>query len=344
MIKEESGEAIRLINNCKEELIILNVEMPNIKVFSGSSNPGLAQKICARLGISMGKVTAKQFSNLETSVEIGESVRGQDVYIVQTGCGNVNDNLMECLIMINACKIVSAQRVTAVIPYFPYSRQDKRDKSRAAITAKLVANMFTVAGADHIITMDLHSSQIQGFFDIPVDNLYAEPAFVKWIKENIEEWKDSVVVSPDAGAAKRVTAVADKLDVEFALIHKERKKANEVESMVLVGNVKDKVAVLVDDMADTCGTICFAAEKVLKAGAIKVYAILTHGLFTGDALNRIRNTCFERVVVTNTVPQGKHMEECNKIGMMDVSMMFAEAIRRTHDHESITDLFSKIPN
>jgi len=317
--------------------------MPNIKVFSGSSSPGITEKICARLGISMGKVTTKKFSNLETSVEIGESVRGQDVYIVQSGCGNVNDNLMECLIMISACKIASAQRVTAVIPYFPYSRQDKKDKSRAAITAKLVANMFTVAGADHIITMDLHSSQIQGFFDIPVDNLYAEPAFVKWIKENIEEWKDSVVVSPDAGAAKRVTAVADKLDVEFALIHKERKKANEVESMVLVGNVKDKVAVLIDDMADTCGTICFATEKVLKAGATKVYALSTHGFFSGDALHRIQNTSFEAVVVTNTVPQGKHMEDCEKIRCMDVSMMFAEAIRRTHNNESMTDLFSKLP-
>merc|ERR1719334_1589388 len=225
----------------------LGGRMPNIKVFSGSSHPDLAQKIVDRLGIDLGRVVAKKFSNLETSVEIGESVRGEDVYIVQSGCGNINDNLMEMLIMINACKIASAARVSAVIPCFPYARQDKKDKSRAPISAKLVANMLSVAGADHIITMDLHASQIQGFFDIPVDNLYAEPAVVKWIKENISEWRNAIVVSPDAGGAKRVTAIADRLNVEFALIHKERKKANEVASMVLVGDAKDRVAILIDD-------------------------------------------------------------------------------------------------
>lgn len=177
--------------------------MPNIKVFSGTSHPDLAQKIVDRLGIDLGKVVTKKFSNLETCVEIGESVRGEDVYIVQSGSGEVNDNLMELLIMINACKIASASRVTAVIPCFPYARQDKKDKSRAPISAKLVANMLSVAGADHIITMDLHASQIQGFFDIPVDNLYAEPAVLKWIKENIPEWRNSIIVSPDAGGAKR---------------------------------------------------------------------------------------------------------------------------------------------
>lgn len=177
--------------------------MPNIKIFSGSSHPDLSQKIADRLGLELGKVVTKKFSNQETCVEIGESVRGEDVYIVQSGCGEINDNLMELLIMINACKIASASRVTAVIPCFPYARQDKKDKSRAPISAKLVANMLSVAGADHIITMDLHASQIQGFFDIPVDNLYAEPAVLKWIKENINEWKNCTIVSPDAGGAKR---------------------------------------------------------------------------------------------------------------------------------------------
>ena len=224
-----------------------------------------------------------------------------------------SDNLMELLIMINACKIASAERVTAVIPCFPYARQDKKDKSRAPISAKLVANMLSVAGADHIITMDLHASQIQGFFDIPVDNLYAEPAVLKWIRENIDDWRNAIIVSPDAGGAKRVTAIADRLNVEFALIHKERKKANEVASMVLVGDAKDKIAILVDDMADTCGTICHAAEKLLEAGATKIYAILTHGIFSGPALNRINAACFEAVVVTNTIPQDKHMRECQKI-------------------------------
>lgn len=226
--------------------------MPNIKIFSGSSHPDLAQKIVDRLGIELGKVVTKKFSNLETCVEIGESVRGEDVYIVQSGCGEINDNLMELLIMINACKIASASRVTAVIPCFPYARQDKKDKGRAPISAKLIANMFTVAGADQIITMDLHASQIQGFFDIPVDNLYGEPAILKWIKENIADWRNSIIVSPDAGGAKRVTSMADRLNVEFAMIHKERKKANEVASMVLVGDVKDRIAILLDDMADTC--------------------------------------------------------------------------------------------
>ncbi|XP_046605351.1 ribose-phosphate pyrophosphokinase 1 isoform X4 [Neodiprion virginianus] len=325
---------------------VLRSKMPNIKVFSGTSHPDLAQRIVDRLGIDIGKVVTKKFSNLETCVEIGESVRGEDVYIIQSGSGEVNDNLMELLIMINACKIASASRVTAVIPCFPYARQDKKDKvgdSRAPISAKLVANMLSVAGADHIITMDLHASQIQGFFDIPVDNLYAEPAVLKWIKENIVEWRNSIIVSPDAGGAKRVTSIADRLNVEFALIHKERKKANEVASMVLVGDVKDRIAILVDDMADTCGTICHAAEKLLEAGATKVYAILTHGIFSGPAISRINNACFEAVVVTNTIPQDGHMKDCPKIQCIDVSMMFAEAVRRTHNGESVSYLFSNVP-
>ncbi|XP_034232627.1 ribose-phosphate pyrophosphokinase 1 isoform X1 [Thrips palmi] len=350
--------------NLERPSVVLRSRMPNIKVFSGTSHPDLAQRIVDRLGIDLGKVVTKKFSNLETCVEIGESVRGEDVYIVQSGSGEVNDNLMEMLIMINACKIASASRVTAVIPCFPYARQDKKDKtagdgkpvvepvlknndwkfrSRAPISAKLVANMLSVAGADHIITMDLHASQIQGFFDIPVDNLYAEPAVLKWIKENIAEWRNSIIVSPDAGGAKRVTSIADRLNVEFALIHKERKKANEVASMVLVGDVKDRVAILVDDMADTCGTICHAAEKLLEAGATRVYAILTHGIFSGPAISRINNACFEAVVVTNTIPQDGHMKDCPRIQCIDVSMMFAEAVRRTHNGESVSYLFSNVP-
>jgi len=191
--------------------------------------------------------------------------------------------------------------------------------------------------------MDLHASQIQGFFDIPVDNLYAEPAVLKWIKENIPEWRNCIIVSPDAGGAKRVTSIADHLNVEFALIHKERKKANEVASMVLVGDVKDRVAILVDDMADTCGTICHAADKLLEAGATRVYAVLTHGIFSGPAISRINNACFEAVVVTNTIPQEHQMKECSKIQLNDVSMILAEAIRRTHNGESISYLFSHVP-
>ncbi|CAG2224055.1 PRPS [Mytilus edulis] len=299
--------------------------MPNIKVFSGSSHVDLAQKICDRLGIEQGKVVTKKFSNGECSVEIGESVRGEDVYIVQSGCDEVNDMLMELLIMINACKIASACRVTALIPCFPYARQDKKDKSRAPISAKLVANMLSVAGADHIITMDLHASQIQGFFDIPVDNLYAEPAVIKWIKENIQDWRNSCIVSPDAGGAKRVTSMADRLNVDFALIHKERKRANEVASMVLVGDVKDQVAILLDDMADTCGTFCHAAEKLIEAGASKVYAICTHGIFSGPAITRINESVFEAVVVTNTIPQEERQKQAPKIQCIDISIILAEA-------------------
>ncbi|MFT7817992.1 ribose-phosphate pyrophosphokinase 2-like, partial [Arapaima gigas] len=262
-----------------------------------------------------------------------ESVRGEDVYIIQSGCGEVNDNLMELLIMINACKIASALRVTPVIPCFP----------RAPISAKLVANMLSVAGADHIITMDLHASQIQGFFDIAVDNLYAEPAVLRWIKENIPEWKNCIIVSPDAGGAKRVTSIADHLNVEFALLHKERKTFNEVHSMVLVGDVKDRVAILVDDLADTCGTICLAAEKLISAGATKVYAILTHGIFSGPAISRINSLPFEAVVVTNTIPQEDKIKLCPKIQVIDISMILAEAIRRTHNGESVSYLFRHVP-
>lgn len=319
-----------------------NSRMPNIKVFTGSSHPEIAKKIVAHLGISLGKATTKNFSNHETSVEIVESVRGEDVYIVQSGCGDINDNLMELFIMLHACRIASASRVTAVIPCFPYSRQDKKDKSRAPITAKLLANLISVAGADHVITVDLHSTQIQGFFNIPVDNLYAEPVIIKWIKENIPEWSTSVMVSPDAGGVKRMTAIADRLDIDFAIIHKEskREKTNNSEySTVLVGNVKNKTAIMVDDLADTCDTIIKGAEKLKEAGANKVYAILTHGVLAGDAIEKINKSNLEALVVTNTIPQDKRMKKCPKLQTMDISVMLGEAIRRTHYAESVSKLF-----
>lgn len=317
--------------------------MPNIKVFTGSSHPELAKKIVNRLGIDLAKATTKTFSNQETSVEIGESVRGEDVYIVQSGCGEINDNLMELFIMINACKIASASRVTAVVPSFPYSRQDKKDKSRAPITAKLLANLISVAGADHVITIDLHASQIQGFFNIPVDNLYAEPAITKWIKENVQDWKNSVMVSPDAAGVKRMTAVADRLDIDFAIIHKERKKCNEQETSVLVGDVKNRVAIMIDDLADTCDTICHGAEKLIESGATKVYAIVTHGVLSGNAAERINKSSLEALVVTNTIPQEAHRNVCSKIETIDISVMLAEAIRRTHYAESVSYLFTNVP-
>ncbi|NXU01322.1 PRPS2 pyrophosphokinase, partial [Buphagus erythrorhynchus] len=325
--------------------------MPNIVLFSGSSHHDLSQRVADRLGLELGKVVTKKFSNQETSVEIGESVRGEDVYIIQSGCGEINDNLMELLIMINACKIASSSRVTAVIPCFPYARQDKKDKkgsverwSRAPISAKLVANMLSVAGADHIITMDLHASQIQGFFDIPVDNLYAEPAVLQWIKENIPEWRNCIIVSPDAGGAKRVTSIADRLNVEFALIHKERKKANEVDRMVLVGDVKDRVAILVDDMADTCGTICHAADNLFSLSTRFVgfcSVVMPSGFLPAVLLLEVE--LVNAVVVTNTIPQEEKMKHCPKIQFIDISMILAEAIRRTHNGESVSYLFSHVP-
>lgn len=229
------------------------------------------------------------------------------------------------------------------MPCFPYSRQDKKEKSRAPITAKLLANLISVAGADHVITIDLHASQIQGFFNIPVDNLYAEPAITKWIKENIPEWKSSVMVSPDAGGVKRMTGIADRLDIDFAIIHKERQRANEGDSTVLVGDVKNKTAIMVDDLADTCDTILKGAEALREAGANKIYAFLTHGIFAGNAIEKINNSSLEAIVVTNTIPQEKNMKLCPKLQTIDISVMLAEAIRRTHYAESVSYLFTNVP-
>ncbi|KAI9013027.1 phosphoribosyltransferase-like protein [Gaertneriomyces semiglobifer] len=320
-------------------------EMSNsIKIFAGNSHVEFAKQVAKRLGLELAKCVVCKYSNQETSVTIGESVRDEDVFIIQSGCGEINDHLMELLIMINACKTASARRITAVIPCFPYARQDKKDKSRAPISAKLVANMLTVAGADHVITMDLHASQIQGFFNIPVDNLYAEPSTLKYIRDSIPDYQNVVIVSPDAGGAKRATSIADKLDLEFALIHKERKKANEVSRMVLVGDVKGRDCILVDDMADTCGTLGLAAKVLIDNGAKKVYAIVTHAVLSGKAIKVINASLLEKVVVTNTIPHDDKKLLCPKLDTIDVSSTFAEAIRRTHNGESISYLFNYVPN
>ncbi|KAM9898431.1 hypothetical protein OXX79_006314, partial [Metschnikowia pulcherrima] len=251
----------------------LHASANSIKLVAGNSHRGLAELIAARLAIPVAKVGAFQYPSKETAVAVGESVRDEDVYIIQTGYGEINDFLMELLLIINACRSGGARRITAVVPNFPYARQDKKDKSRAPITAKLVANLLSTAGCNHVITMDLHASQIQGFFHVPVDNLYAEPSALRYIKDNFPR-EDLIIVSPDAGGAKRVASIADKLDVQFALIHKERQKANEVSKMVLVGDVSKKTCVLIDDMADTCGTLCKAAEVLLANGANKVVAMV----------------------------------------------------------------------
>jgi len=317
--------------------------MRNVKILAGNSHPQLVAMICDRLRIEAAKViVGKKISTRESFVEIGETVRGDDVYIVQSGCGEINDTLIELLIMINACVAANAGRVTAVIPCFPYASQDKKEKSRAAVAGKLVADMLTVAGTTHIITMDLHASQIQGFFDIPVDNLYAEPSIIKYIKENITDWQKSCIVAVDAIGAKRVTSLADRLNVDFALFHRGRAKES-TENISLVGDVKNKVAIVLDDIADTCGTLCMAASILQSKGSSKVYGICVHGVFSGMALNRIENSCFEEVAVTNTIPQDNNMAECSKIRVIDISHTLAEAIRRTHNGESISYLFNSVP-
>jgi ribose-phosphate pyrophosphokinase len=241
------------------------------------------------------------------------------VFILQsTAPGDINDGLMELLIMINACKTASARRITAVIPNFFYARQDKKDKSRAPISAKLIANMLQTAGCNHVITMDLHASQIQGFFNVPVDNLYAEPSTLRWMRENLNV-KECVIVSPDAGGAKRATNMADGLDLSFALIHKERSRPNEVSRMTLVGDVKGKTAVIVDDMADTCGTLAKAAQVCIENGARDAIAIVTHGVLSGNAIETLNKSQLKKVVITNTVPVDGKKELCPKIETIDIS-------------------------
>ncbi|KAF8543463.1 phosphoribosyltransferase-like protein [Trichophaea hybrida] len=433
----------------------------NIVVLGGSSHPELAHMICQQLGIPDGRITLSKFAVGETRVEIQDSVRGKDVFVIQSGCGRVNDHLIELLITISACKTASAKRVTAVLPHFPYSRQSdipynktgaplaktgnshgkdftfesrpvtpgpqhydhgpafshgglERELSRLAVernsdvnvngiagtngrtnpshshsstipgtplrrtntteslpngrsfgfnndwapnrantgykqwvaqAGTLVADLLTCAGADHIITMDLHDPQYQGFFDIPVDNLYGRPLLQRWIKYNIPDYENAVVVSPDAGGAKRATAIADALGMEFALIHKERRPTRITErqnaTMMLVGEIRGKVAILVDDMADTSNTITRAAKLLkTKGGATKVYALVTHGVFSGDAIERINASALDRVICTNSVPQEEHRRSCPKLLVLPVHEVFAEAIRRVHHGESISVLFS----
>ncbi|KAH7105888.1 phosphoribosyl pyrophosphokinase [Auriculariales sp. MPI-PUGE-AT-0066] len=315
----------------------------SIKIFSGTSHPELAASIAYRVGLPLSAAEVRRNGIGESLVTIKESVRECDVYIINTGAGeSVNASLMETIVLIHACRMASAKRITAVIPLFPYARQDKKDKSRAPITAKLVANMIQTSGCDHVITMDLHASQIQGFFDVPVDKLYAEPSAIRYIQTHFEN-EDVVIVSPDAGGAKRATSIADRIGVEFAIFHKERKKANEVSRMVLVGSVRDKVAILVDDMADTCGTLALAASHLTEAGAKRVIAIVTHGILSGSALDTIERSSLEKVVVTNTIPQAENLAKCSKIEVLDIGPVLGEVIRRSHYGESISQLFHEVP-
>lgn len=315
----------------------------SIKLLASDVHRGLAELVASRLGLKLTPAEIKRELTGEVLLSIGESVRDEDVFIIcQIGSGVVNDRVLELLIMINACKTASARRITVILPNFPYARQDRKDKSRAPITAKLMADMLTTAGCDHVITMDLHALQIQGFFDVPVDNLYAEPSVVRYIKETTN-YKDSIIISPDAGGAKRAAGLADRLDLNFALIHKERARANEVSRMVLVGDVSDKICIIVDDMADTCGTLAKAAEVLLANNAKEVIAIVTHGILSGNAISNINNSKLSRVVCTNTVPFEEKLKLCDKLDTIDISAVLAETVRRLHNGESISYLFKNAP-
>lgn len=309
-----------------------------VKVFSGNSNPALAESICNHLYKPLGKADIKRFADGECSVSILEPVRGADVFIVQSTCKPVNDNLMELLVMIDAMHRASAGRITAVIPYFGYARQDRKAKGRDPISAKLVANMIEAAGADRVLTMDLHASQIQGFFDIPVDNLLSNPIFVKYYMSKFEHPEEMVVVSPDVGSVARSRTFANKMGMNLAIVDKRREKANQCEVMNVIGDVKGKKCILFDDMVDTAGSLCNAAKAIVEiGGATEVYACATHGVLSGPANERIANSCIKELTFLNTIPPLEGA--CSKIKYLDVSPIFADAIQRIYEENSMSVLF-----
>ena len=312
-----------------------------IKVFAGNSNPELAEHICSELYRTLGKADVAQFADGECSVSVYEPVRGKDVFIVQSTCNHVNDNLMELLIMIDAMRRASAGRITAVIPYFGYARQDRKAKSRDPISAKLVANLITTAGADRVLTMDLHAAQIQGFFDIPVDNLLGSHLFVKHFVNMFGKGnEDIMVVSPDVGSTARVRAFSVKLGVNMAIVDKRREKANQSEVMNIIGNVEGKTCILLDDIVDTAGSLCGAAKAISEiGGAKKVYACATHGVLSGPAIERIENSCIEELLLLDTIPYPTDKPACSKIKYISTAPVFAEAIRRIYEEVSISNLF-----
>ena len=315
----------------------------NIKIFCGNSNPEFAEGICKNLGIELGKAEVKTFADGEASVSLLETVRGDDVFLVQSTCKPVNDNLMELLVMCDACRRASAGRITAVIPYFGYARQDRKAKSRDPISAKLVANMITAAGANRVLTMDLHAPQIQGFFDIPLDHLLGNPTFVNYFldkfPENQYNHDDFVVVSPDVGSVGRARAFAAKVHMGLAIVDKRRQRANVCEVMNIIGDVKGKTCLLFDDMVDTAGSLCNAAQALVEfGGAREVYACATHGVLSGPAYERIEASPIKEMVFLNTIPQTGNTPS-GKIKFLDVSHVFARAIEHVHGGTSIADLF-----
>ena len=313
----------------------------DIKIFSGTSNRPLAEAICKELGTELGNAEVGAFSDGENFVSIYETVRGSDVFVVQSTCSPVNDNLMELLIMIDALKRASAGRITAVMPYFGYARQDRKTKPRDPISAKLVANLITRAGADRVLTMDLHANQIQGFFDIPVDNLLGSPLFVnEFFRKYAAIQDETMVVSPDVGSVARARAFAQKLAMPLAIVDKRRQKANSSEVMNIIGDVRDKHVILLDDMVDTGGSLCHAAKALVDIGKAKsVTACATHGLLSGPAVQRISDSVLDEVVFLDTIPPKPGMK-CDKIRYISVAHLFAEAISHIYEETSVSRLFS----
>ena len=313
----------------------------DIKVFTGNANPKLAADICKAIGIKLGENEIKGFADGEVSCSLYETVRGSDVFLVQSTCKPVNDNLMELLIMIDACRRASAGRITAVVPYFGYARQDRKAKSRDPISAKLVANMITAAGADRVLTMDLHAAQIQGFFDIPVDNLLGNPIFVDYYAKKFgEKAEEMVVVSPDVGSVSRSRAFAQKLHMNLAIVDKRRPKANMSEVMHVIGDVEGKDCILFDDMVDTAGSLCGAAKAIVEVGgAKKVYACASHGVLSGPAIDRLEKSNIEELALLDTIPAHPEAGRA-RIKYLTVAPMFAEAIERTYQEISIAKLFN----
>ena len=312
-----------------------------IVVFTGNSNPALAELICSDLYRSLGNANVSHFADGECSVSVYEPVRGKDVFIVQSTCKPVNDSLMELLIMIDAMRRASAGRITAVIPYFGYARQDRKVKSRDPISAKLVANLITAAGADRVLTMDLHAAQIQGFFDIPVDNLMGSHLFVKHYVNKFGKGNENVmVVSPDVGSTARARAFSMKLGVNMAIVDKRRERANQSEVMNIIGDVSGKTCILLDDIVDTAGSLCGAAKAIKEIGGAKeVYACATHGVLSGPALDRINDSCIEELLLLDTIPYPADKPACGKIRYLTTAAVFAEAIRRIFEEVPISSLF-----
>jgi ribose-phosphate pyrophosphokinase len=309
----------------------------HILIFSGNSNRKLALDICKELGIKLGDASIDRFSDGEVRVKINSNVRGQDVFVIQSTSYPANENLMELLIMMDALKRASAQRITAVLPYFGYSRQDRKDQPRVPITAKLVANLLTVAGADRVLTMDLHAGQIQGFFDIPLDNLFAVKLFMDH-KNKAKHKGEFVVVSPDVGGIKTARAYAKRFNCSLAIVDKRRVDDRKAEVMHIMGDVKGKTAMIVDDMAATAGSLVEAVEAIKKAGALEVYAAVTHPVLCGPAIERLKKSSLRELIVTDTIPVGKE-KLIGKIKVLSVAPLLAEAIKRIHSEESLSVLF-----